>query len=353
MGGRVTRDDVIHFLNSRFSASLEKNEINGPYVDERLGIRIQVSRSDGGKHARRRERFNNFLKAYGKYDWFVIWSGWTTTGYVLPAPKILDELSDLDTVNGTSNRWSPICVEREGKHLMCWRGREIEIDGYFVDFISGQVVAAQPEPVDFAVSAFDAPIPTSESDVDDIDKEVTIHTRVQGVLARMAFLTDRAVWIPKADRKRLINGKALDQKASLLPELPSLLKRASSQEIIENIDVVWVDVDSHTCLAAFEVETTTSVYSGLLRMMDLMILNPNNNIPLFIVAPSDRIGKFAKEVTRPSFNWKKGSEMTKRCRFLTTEELLKQESRSENDVASMDLERYLLAVSKTVEELEE
>ena len=39
---------------------------------------------------------------------------------------------------------------------------------------------------------------------------------------------------------------------------------------------------------AFEVEHTTAVYSGLLRMADLLALQPNMDIRLHIVAPDER-----------------------------------------------------------------
>jgi len=52
---------------------------------------------------------------------------------------------------------------------------------------------------------------------------------------------------------------------------------------------------------AFEIESTTSIYSGLLRMSDLIAMQPNLNIPLFLVAPDDRRQKVFAEVNRPTF----------------------------------------------------
>jgi hypothetical protein len=50
--------------------------------------------------------------------------------------------------------------------------------------------------------------------------------------------------------------------------------------------VLWLS--GPAVVAAFEIESTTSIYSGLLRMADLLALQPNLNIPLFLVAPEDR-----------------------------------------------------------------
>jgi hypothetical protein len=54
--------------------------------------------------------------------------------------------------------------------------------------------------------------------------------------------------------------------------------------------------------AAFEIEHTTSIYSGLLRMSDLVTLHPNFQIRLYIVAPDIRESKVLQEITRPTFD---------------------------------------------------
>ena len=50
-----------------------------------------------------------------------------------------------------------------------------------------------------------------------------------------------------------------------------------------------------------EIESTTSIYSGLLRMSDLISMQPNLSIPLYLVAPGDRRDKVLTEVNRPTF----------------------------------------------------
>jgi hypothetical protein len=65
------------------------------------------------------------------------------------------------------------------------------------------------------------------------------------------------------------------------------------------IDVVWLK--GKAVQAAFEVEATTSIYSGLLRMADLIAMVPNLEIPLFIVAPDWRREKVLREIGRPAF----------------------------------------------------
>jgi len=50
---------------------------------------------------------------------------------------------------------------------------------------------------------------------------------------------------------------------------------------------------------AFEVEHTTAIYSGILRMADLLALQPNMDIRLHIVAPEARKQKVFDEIRRP------------------------------------------------------
>ncbi len=70
--------------------------------------------------------------------------------------------------------------------------------------------------------------------------------------------------------------------------------------IIEHIDVLWLR--GNRVEAAFEVEHTTAVYSGLLRMSDLVALHPNLMMQLYIVAPDARRSKVLAEITRPTFD---------------------------------------------------
>ena len=64
--------------------------------------------------------------------------------------------------------------------------------------------------------------------------------------------------------------------------------------------MLWLERNS--VVAAFEIESTTSVYSGLLRMSDLIAMQPNLNIPLYLVAPDERRNKVLSEVNRPTFS---------------------------------------------------
>jgi hypothetical protein len=68
---------------------------------------------------------------------------------------------------------------------------------------------------------------------------------------------------------------------------------------VENIDVVWKE--EFRIDAAFEIENSTSIYSGLLRFADLTMVAPNTVYPLFIVAPGERRQRVREQLARPTF----------------------------------------------------
>jgi hypothetical protein len=93
------------------------------------------------------------------------------------------------------------------------------------------------------------------------------------------------VWLPRADRDRVKSASNFDINASLIDLLPMNYNDATIRTI-EQIDVIWLR--GRSIARAFEIEHTTAIYSGLLRMADLVALQPDINIPLHIVAPEDR-----------------------------------------------------------------
>jgi hypothetical protein len=125
------------------------------------------------------------------------------------------------------------------------------------------------------------------------------HTEIQWLLLKLGADMGFDVWVAKNDRGRTCK----QQKFALLPrmkeELPLQFDDATNSTI-GLIDVLWLK--GNAIVAAFEIESTTSIYSGLLRMAELIAMQPNINIPLYLVAPEDRRPKVITEVNRPTFS---------------------------------------------------
>ena len=83
---------------------------------------------------------------------------------------------------------------------------------------------------------------------------------------------------------------------------------------IEQIDVIWLK--NRSMVRAFEVEHTTAIYSGLLRMADLLALQPNMSIRLHIVAPDERRNKVLREIKRPVFSLLESGPLYEVCSFI-------------------------------------
>ena len=73
------------------------------------------------------------------------------------------------------------------------------------------------------------------------------------------------MWIAANDRNRPYQGGRLCD--GCLEVLPASLERLPSADAVRLIDVSWVERSSGAVAAAFEVEHTTSIYSGIVRLL--------------------------------------------------------------------------------------
>jgi hypothetical protein len=152
-------------------------------------------------------------------------------------------------------------------------------------------------------------------------RATTRHTEIQYELARLGAELGLEVWIASNDRGKSWNGKMLGSIPRMVDQLPTQFNDAT-RRTIELIDVLWLKGNSY--LAAFEVECTTSVYSGLLRMSDLLALQPNIDIKLYLVAPDERRAKVKDEILRPTFKLRE-KPLGEVCGFLCFSKLRNRE----------------------------
>ncbi|MFZ2158462.1 MAG: type II restriction endonuclease [Bradyrhizobium sp.] len=126
------------------------------------------------------------------------------------------------------------------------------------------------------------------------------HTEVQGWLRDLGIALGFQVWIASNDGARSYkDGRLAD---GCLDRLPDDLARAGAADAIRLIDVLWID-QSGDVAAAFEVEHTTSIYSGIVRMLDLALgIDGAAGRNFFLVAPDDREGEVRAQFARPAFS---------------------------------------------------
>lgn len=126
------------------------------------------------------------------------------------------------------------------------------------------------------------------------------HTEVQGWLRDLGQALGFDVWIASNDRRRAYAGGQLGD--GCLEALPQAIN-AHATDTVRLIDVLWVDKATRRIAAAFEVEHSTSIYSGIVRMLDLALGVPDHLAgTYFLVAPDAREHEVRAQFSRPAFS---------------------------------------------------
>jgi hypothetical protein len=187
------------------------------------------------------------------------------------------------------------------------------------------------------------PPPEPRDEVGATPRHETGHAKVQLQLARLAKNAGLEVWIARNDRSTIERGQRLgDLSVERLPEgLPVEVRRT-----IQLIDVVWLKRNRY--IAAFEVEASTPVFTGLQRMGDLMAAVPNMDIPLFVLAPEAKREKVFAEITRPLFRFGLEPPLEATCRFITFEALADAFERY-GDSSSIDAGRLMDEIAESAQ----
>jgi hypothetical protein len=173
--------------------------------------------------------------------------------------------------------------------------------------IAGEVTVTVP-------SDDDEPEDKESNALDTKTAEVRQSIQVQSKLAEIGAIIGFKIWIPRADRARIRELVPEMVRATFLEDLP-LNYNTATLDTIEQIDVLWLKRGA--IARAFEVEHTTAVYSGLLRMADLLALQPNMDIRLHIVAPEERREKVFREMLRPVFMLLERGPLSSSCTFIS------------------------------------
>ncbi len=153
-------------------------------------------------------------------------------------------------------------------------------------------------------------IQTGQASVEEVD---VTHEEIQWLLLSLGSQMGLDVWVARNDRGRSFDGYVFQDIPRLRQSLPTQFDDATNRTI-ELIDVLWLQ--RNAIVAAFEIEHTTSIYSGLLRMSDLVAMQPNLNISLYIVAPDERRDKVFTEVNRPTFSRALRPPLNEICQFI-------------------------------------
>jgi len=128
-----------------------------------------------------------------------------------------------------------------------------------------------------------------------IERAPTEHTEIQWRLIRLGNKANFDVWVPTTDQPKEYDGNKFKNFV-----IKTFQESIDVPLYIKNIDTVWKL--GYSIKSAFEIEHSTSIYSGILRLSDLRALTPNSTYPLFIVANNERRNKVFEQLRRPTFS---------------------------------------------------
>jgi hypothetical protein len=187
---------------------------------------------------------------------------------------------------------------------------ELKVDAFELDYLCGWLndrnIKQVPERSTPSSKQIDTPLVEIEPVSPDID-----HTQVQWMLAKIGKNMGYNIWIASDTRSKKFKDEILGSFSE--KELPPLGMGNDTQKIVQYIDVIWLE-GSKRIAAAFEVEKSTAIYSGILRMSDLVAEAPNLNFPLYIIAPENRMKEIERQLSRPTFL---ALDLHERCKFFS------------------------------------
>ena len=135
------------------------------------------------------------------------------------------------------------------------------------------------------------------------------HSQIQTLLGGIGAAKGYDVWIPQADRPKL--DWSLTECFKCRRDLVS--ESTSVENILTQVDVIWIRRGSNRLGALFEVEHSTPIYSGLLRLNDIHVAAPSLRPKFSVVAGDSRKSLFVRQLCRPTF---RASGLSQLCSFL-------------------------------------
>ena len=143
-----------------------------------------------------------------------------------------------------------------------------------------------------------------EAELEDEAVEPRTHTEIQAKLRDIGFAEGYDVWV--ADRGVPWDSGHLGD--GCLTDLP-VIAPDRTRAVMRMIDVIWFRKGAGHPVRFFEIEHTTSVYSGLLRFNDVMVDFPISQA--FIVGDGDKTkAKFEREIARRTFEYSNLRDVT-------------------------------------------
>lgn len=130
------------------------------------------------------------------------------------------------------------------------------------------------------------------------NEEEDLHTEMQYHLLKIGSSLGYDVVAASNDRSKDYKGSFFYTLS--LKTFPDVNVDKDTLNTISLIDVVWFAKGTSRVVAAFEVEKSTSIYSGILRLSDLALSFAEHQADLYLIVPKSREKDVVLQLNRPA-----------------------------------------------------
>ncbi len=137
-----------------------------------------------------------------------------------------------------------------------------------------------------------------KTDVEQEKAEEDLHTEMQYHLLKIGNALGYDVIAASNDRSRQHCGNSFSFMS--LQQFPEINLDKETLNTVKLIDVLWFQKGTNNVIVAFEVEKSTSIYSGILRLTDLSYTIADGDEVFYLIVPDKREKDVCMQLCRPS-----------------------------------------------------
>ncbi len=135
-------------------------------------------------------------------------------------------------------------------------------------------------------------------DVQEEKQEEDLHTEMQYHLLKIGKALGYDVIAASNDRSKSHGGNSFSFIS--LQQFPEINLDKETLNTVKLIDVLWFQSGTNNVIAAFEVEKSTSIYSGILRLTDLSYTIADGDEVFYLIVPDKREKDVCLQLSRPA-----------------------------------------------------
>lgn len=137
-----------------------------------------------------------------------------------------------------------------------------------------------------------------QKEIRDEKLEENLHSEMQFHLLKIGQSLGYDAFVASNDRSRSYDNKSFSFMSPY--KFPAIDCDKDTANTIKLIDVLWFEKGTNNVICAFEVEKSTSIYSGILRLTDLSYSITDGDEIFYLVVPESREKDVVMQLSRPS-----------------------------------------------------